>query len=89
MKNSIAERISDFLKDFPPFDLLSKPKILEIAAQVQISYFEKGQVIFKKNDGFHEYFYIVRDGAVGLFRINESEQIIVDICDSGDIRGSR
>ncbi len=37
MKNSIAERICDFLKDYPPFDILSKPKLLEISKQIQIN----------------------------------------------------
>ena len=90
MKNSIAERILDFLKDFPPFDILTKDKLLEISSQVQINYFEKGQTIFKKGAGFHEHFYVVRNGAIGLYRINEEEErTIVDICDGGDFFGLR
>ena len=52
MKNSIAERILDFLKDFPPFDILSKAKLLEISSEIQINYFEKGQAVFKKDSNF-------------------------------------
>ena len=89
MKNSIAERILDFLKDFPPFDILSKAKLFEISSQVQINYFEKGQTIFKKDSNFHQYFYIVRNGAIGLYRVHEEKRNLVDICDGGDIFGLR
>ena len=41
MKNTIAERILDFLKDYPPFNLIQKDTILEIAKKVEIHYFEK------------------------------------------------
>ncbi len=37
MKNTIAERIFDFLKNFPPFDLLGKDQLLKISPQVKVS----------------------------------------------------
>lgn len=89
MKNSIAERVYDFLKFFPPFSFLKEKNLLKIAGEVQIIYLEKGDSVFVKGDSFHEYFYIVRNGAIGLFRTNENEQNIVDICDRGDIFGLR
>ena len=45
MKNTTAERILDFLKDFPPFNLIPKKTLLEIAKNVEIHYFEKDQII--------------------------------------------
>ncbi|AOW19277.1 DUF294 nucleotidyltransferase-like domain-containing protein [Urechidicola croceus] len=89
MKNTIAERIYDFLKDFPPFEFLTKKKLMQISTEVQIIYLEKGKSLFNKNDSFHQYFYIVRDGAVGLFHTVDGIQNLVDVCDSGDIFGIR
>jgi CBS domain-containing protein len=89
MKNSIAERVSDFLKNYPPFNLLTKKKILEISSEVKIIYLEKGKVLFNQNDKIHTYFYIVRNGGISLSKKSEKEEILIDICDGGDIFGLR
>lgn len=90
MKNSIAERVSDFLKQFPPFDLLKPKQLLEIASEVNILYLEKGDILYKKDDPHAEYFYIVRNGAVSLYHhASDDTKHMVNINDSGDIFGVR
>ncbi len=89
MKNTIAERIYDFLKNFPPFNVLEKKQLFSIATQVKVTYVEKENFVFKQKQKPHENFYIVKDGAIGLYRTLENEQILVDICDEGDIFGLR
>lgn len=89
MKNSIAERVSDFLKQFPPFNLLDSESLLKIATQVDIIYLEKGETLFNKGDGFRNHFYVVRNGAVNLYHITDTEKHIVGISDAGDIFGMR
>ncbi|WP_298367517.1 DUF294 nucleotidyltransferase-like domain-containing protein [uncultured Lutibacter sp.] len=89
MKNTIAERIFDFLKDFPPFDILTKEQLFLIAANVKVVYVEKDRVVFKQKELPHENFYIVKDGAIGLYRTLDLDSILVDICDEGDIFGLR
>ncbi len=89
MKNTIAERIQDFLKQFPPFDILKKDELLSICEQIRVSYLEKGAYVFRQDQSCHDEFYIVREGAVGLYRNVEGEQNLVDICDTGDLFGLR
>lgn len=89
MKNTIAERILDFLKDFPPFNLLPKDTLMEIATNIEIQYFEKDQIIFDQNDNPHQHFYMVYEGAIRLYRFGEGKKHIVDICDEGDLFGLR
>jgi len=89
MKNTIAQRIFDFLKNFPPFDVLEKDQLYKIASQVKVTYFEKDKLVFKQEDNPHENFYIVKDGAIGLYRTMDNDEILVDICDEGDIFGLR
>ncbi|SFS69213.1 DUF294 nucleotidyltransferase-like domain-containing protein [Lutibacter maritimus] len=89
MKNTIAERIFDFLKNFPPFDILEKEQLLEIASNVKVTYVEKDTFVFKQDELPHQNFYIVKDGAIGLYRTMESDTILIDICDEGDIFGLR
>ena len=89
MKNTISERIYDFLKDYPPFSLISKETLTEISRKVEIQYFEKDQIIFDQNDTPHEHFYIVHEGAIRLYSFIEDRKHNLDICDEGDLFGLR
>ncbi|MHA7055844.1 DUF294 nucleotidyltransferase-like domain-containing protein [Aquimarina sp. M1] len=89
MKNTIAERIRDFLKEFPPFSMLKKEELLIISSQIRVMYLEKGEHVFKQDQQCHDEFYIVREGAIGLYRTINNDQNLVDICDSGDLFGLR
>lgn len=85
MKNTIAERILDFLKGFPPFDALQYADLFKISSEVKVLYVEKDQSIFKQGEDIHNSFYIVKDGAIGVYNgLN-----LVDECDEGDIFGLR
>jgi CBS domain-containing protein len=85
MSNTISQRIFDFLKAFPPFNLLSSEDLMTVATKCEVKYLELNELVFNYNDALHPYFYIVKDGAVGLYR---NEQL-VDHCDEGDIFGIR
>ncbi len=87
MKNTIAERIYDFLKLHPPFNVLSQDELYAIATDVRVMYFDENEYVFKCNETTHHYFYIVKEGAIGIY--DESELYIVDKCDEGDIFGLR
>lgn len=89
MKNTIAERIVDFLKKYPPFDILDNEQLNEVSINAKIYYFEKDNYIFKQLDEGHEVFYIVKEGAVGIYREIENDSILLDICDEGDVFGLR
>ncbi|WP_303315597.1 DUF294 nucleotidyltransferase-like domain-containing protein [Flavivirga abyssicola] len=89
MKNSIAERVGDFLKGYPPFNMLSNNTLLKIATEVTINYLEKGDTIFKKDDPWHDRFYVVRDGAINLYYSNGDVKDIMNIHDTGDLFGLR
>ncbi|PCI31019.1 MAG: nucleotidyltransferase [Flavobacteriaceae bacterium] len=89
MGNTIATRIADFLKSFPPFNSCTSDELLGISQEVQVRHHEKEDAIFKTNETPHFHFYLVKEGAVGLYREVENEQILVDSCDEGDIFGLR
>jgi len=89
MKNSIAERVADFLKNFPPFKSLSYQDLLVLSSQVQVVYLEKNDILFQVSDVAHPNFYVVKDGAVGLSVTIDGEEVLIDQCDEGDIIGLR
>ncbi|WP_339662639.1 DUF294 nucleotidyltransferase-like domain-containing protein [uncultured Polaribacter sp.] len=85
--NTIAKRISDFLKDFPPFNMLTKEQLLAICSAVEILHLEKDADLFNTGDPVKNQFYVVKDGAIGLFQ--QETNSLVDECDEGDIFGLR
>ncbi|MDP2161893.1 MAG: DUF294 nucleotidyltransferase-like domain-containing protein [Flavobacterium sp.] len=89
MKNSIAERIADFLKNYPPFFSLTYSELVTISNEVHVVHIEKNHVLFKVGDKTHPFFYIVKEGAIGLSVTSDAEEALIDKCDEGDILGLR
>lgn len=84
--NTIPLRITDHIKNIPPFSFLGFDDQYQIASKVVVQYFENGELIFSENDSLSEYFFLVQEGAVGLF---SNGTILVEECDEGDIFGLR
>lgn len=84
--NTISLRIQDYLKNIPPFSYLNSEDQREISQNIVVSYFEQGDYVFVENKYVNDLFYLVKEGAIGLFK-NESQ--LVDECDEGDILGLR
>jgi len=84
--NTIALRIFDFLKQYPPFQLLEKEQLLAVSQAVDVIYLRKEDLLFEIDQPIAACFYVVRDGAVGLFRAAGE---LADECDEGDIFGLR
>lgn len=89
MKNSIAERIADFLKNFPPFNSLTYKDLVVIASESKVLHIDKNEVLFKVGDQTHPFFYVVKEGAIGLSVVSDAEEALIDKCDEGDIMGLR
>jgi len=89
MKNVIAERITDFLKEHQPFIELKYKDLLAISQEIVVKYFEKNELVFKIDDQTHSFFYVVHSGAIGLYANADENEVLIDQCDEGDIFGLR
>lgn len=87
MKNTISQRVADFLSNYPPFNELTTNDLEMLSEQITIIYKEKGSSIFMENEKPHPDFYVIHKGAVALRKSPKND--IVDICDEGDIFGLR
>lgn len=89
MKNSIAQRIADFLKDNPPFDGLTSSQCYELATQVEVVYLAKRKRLFEQDDKTHQSFYVVHQGLIDLHINKDDNDHLIDVCDDGDVIGLR
>ncbi|MFY7811199.1 MAG: DUF294 nucleotidyltransferase-like domain-containing protein, partial [Flavobacterium sp.] len=74
---------------FLPFSLLSSSDIELITKEITIKLFLKNEIIFKTNDTLNQNFYVVESGAIGLYAISNTSELLVDQCYSGTIFGMR
>lgn len=86
-KNTIVERVADFLKEYPPFNLISPKELTHIASQVEVFYLPKMETLFKAEQVTKAFFYVVQQGAISLY--TEEQSLLVDVCQPGDLLGLR
>ncbi|MBN1278844.1 MAG: CBS domain-containing protein [Chlorobiaceae bacterium] len=87
--NTIVERVAADLSNYPPFDVLEPAAVQDIASSIAIHYHEEGEMIFRKGDTLREAAFMVMKGAVRLFDSIDGQEVLVDLCDEGDIFGVR
>ncbi|MDT8415733.1 MAG: DUF294 nucleotidyltransferase-like domain-containing protein [Flavobacteriaceae bacterium] len=87
--HSLALRIFDFLKNYPPFNMLTQGELLTVCENIQVSYFDTKDVIFNEGENPENLFYVVAEGAVALYRYIDQAETLIDICDEGDAFGLR
>ncbi|HMQ47589.1 MAG TPA: DUF294 nucleotidyltransferase-like domain-containing protein [Saprospiraceae bacterium] len=89
MENTIPRRIYDFLKEYPPFNLLGKELLMNVSENIVVQYLKPGEYLFRQGDQPGKFIYIVREGAVQLFREEDGNKLLIEQCDEGDIFGIR
>ncbi len=87
--NTIVERVAADLTKYPPFDRLDSALLQDLAESVSLSYHEEGEVIFVKGDLPKKHAFMVMKGAVRLFETIDGKEVLVDLCDEGDVFGVR
>ncbi|MCG8326472.1 MAG: DUF294 nucleotidyltransferase-like domain-containing protein [Chitinophagales bacterium] len=89
MENTIPRRIYEFLKYYPPFSLLEEKTLMKVAERVVVQYKRPDEHIFNQGDSPGQYIYVVKEGAVHLYREEEGNAIMIESCDEGDVFGIR
>ncbi|MCL5129888.1 DUF294 nucleotidyltransferase-like domain-containing protein [Algibacter sp. L4_22] len=89
MSTNNSQRIYDFLKAYPPFDILEKNQLKLITSKIRTLHLKPNQLVFSQKETPHEYFYVVVQGAIELRAKMEESSILLDICDEGDVFGLR
>jgi CBS domain-containing protein len=89
MENTIPRRIYDFLRAFPPFNLLDEDIMMRVSERVLVKYLKVEDTLFHQGEPPGQHIYVVKEGAVHLYREEKGEKIMVESCDEGDVFGIR
>ncbi|MGY5354544.1 DUF294 nucleotidyltransferase-like domain-containing protein [Wenyingzhuangia sp. IMCC45467] len=89
MKNTIAERITDFIKMYPPFDNLPYNDLYKLSEEIRVIYLDKDETLYNQGKPPKEHFFIVNQGAIRIYRQEGEKSIEVEMCDEGDVLGLR
>jgi CBS domain-containing protein len=89
MNNSIALRISEFLKQHIPFSELSDQDLFDISLSINVLSLEKNETLFKIGDVLHDNFYVVASGLVHISLISDAEENLIGKPSVGEVFGLR
>lgn len=89
MNNSLALRISKFLKQYIPFSELSEDDLFYISLAVSVLSLDKNETLFKIGDSLHDNFYVVASGLVHISLISDAEENLIDKPSVGAVFGLR
>lgn len=88
---SIALRIADFLKDFPPFEFFDRTELIELASKGRVRFHEGGESIFVTGMPRDRYIYVVRQGRVRIVEAAAGEfgtgRSLLDLRGPGELLG--
>ena len=87
---TIVQDVYDFLKQYPPFNLIDQDTLFKLASGVTIQYYEEGHKIFRQGEKPFSYFFVVNKGSINIIEHQEGGiDELLDKCDEGDIFGVR
>lgn len=85
----IAGSIAAFLNAYPPFSFLKLEELHRLANQTVVKHMEEGEWVLKTGQTPADHFYVVNKGSVHILSEAEGQEVLVDVCDEGDVFGLR
>jgi CBS domain-containing protein len=83
------QRLLEFLRSVPPFDILGTGELTHLISQMEMAYFPRGRRIKDKGDRAFEHLYIIQQGSAKVSLIDdEGENLLVDVRGEGDYFGA-
>lgn len=87
--DSMILTVANRLAQHAPFDRLDKDRLNRLARDIRIRYLEVDEVVFEMGGELKPEFYVVVKGQVAITQEEDGVQMLVDVCDGGDIFGVR
>ena len=85
--SSISVRISDFLKEYPPFEFLEIDQLLRLASHSKVKFHEDGEIVFSQGQPRDQWLYVIQKGNVRIIEEGEKGDKLIDLRGPGDLLG--
>ena len=84
---TIAYRVVDFLRRWPPFQYMSDPELLELASGGRVLFHENDEIVFEQGRPRRPYVYVIQQGTVRLVEDTPQGPELRDVRGEGDLLG--
>jgi CBS domain-containing protein len=84
---TIAYRVVDFLRRWPPFQYMSDPELLELAGGGRVLFHENDEIVFEQGRQRRPYVYVIQQGTVRLVEETPQGPELRDVRGEGDLLG--
>ncbi|MCC5834602.1 MAG: cyclic nucleotide-binding domain-containing protein [Opitutales bacterium] len=84
---TIAIRIADFLKDYPPFKFLQKDDLVDLASGGRVKFHEADEIIFSQGHPRNQFIHVVQQGRVKILESTPKGEKLIDLRGRGDLLG--
>jgi CBS domain-containing protein len=85
--SSIALRVADFLKEYPPFEYMEAADVQHLAALGRVKFHEDGEYIFREGEVRGPWLYVIQQGTVRIVQNSLQGEELVDMRGEGDLLG--
>ena len=85
---SIAYRVADFLRRFPPFQYFDESELLDLVGGGRVIFHEDGELVFEQGRRRSPYVYVIQQGVVRLVEPgDDGSETLRDVRGEGDLLG--
>lgn len=84
---TIAYRVADFLRRFPPFQCMTQDELIELAGTGRVRFHEDGELVFEAGRPRARYIYVIQQGEVDLLVEGAERERLRDVRGEGDLLG--
>jgi len=85
--SSIAYRVADFLRRYPPFQYLTEDELLDLVDGGRVVFHEDGEFVFEQGRKRSRYIYVIQQGVVRLLDVQPDGEQLRDVRGEGDLLG--
>lgn len=84
---TIALRIADFLRRYPPFEFLPEEELVGLAQSGRVKFHEVEEAVFRTGQPRDQFIYVINQGRVRVADTSSGEEELIDLRGPGDLLG--
>ena len=84
---TIAFRVADFLRRYPPFQYLADSELLQLVGGGRVIFHEDGELVFEQGRRRAPHIYVIQQGVVRLLEAHAHGETLRDVRGEGDLLG--